>query len=37
MALETDSIITEEAMKRIRKIEEIDNVKFINPIMEGVI
>ena len=37
MALETDSIITEEAMKRIKKIGEIDNVKFINPIVEGVI
>lgn len=37
MALETDSMITEEAMEKIRKIEEIDSVKFINPIMEGVI
>ncbi len=37
MALETDSIITEEAMNRIKKIVEINNVKFINPIVEGVI
>ncbi len=37
MALETDSMITEDAMKRIRKIGEIDSVKFINPIVEGVI
>ena len=37
MALETDTMITEEAMKRIRKIEEIDNVKFIKPLVEGVI
>ncbi|HCS76037.1 MAG TPA: L-serine ammonia-lyase, iron-sulfur-dependent, subunit beta, partial [Clostridiales bacterium] len=37
MALETDSMITKEAMERIRKIGEIDSVKFINPIVEGVI
>ncbi len=37
MALETDSMITEEAMDKIRSIGEIDNVKFINPIVEGVI
>jgi len=37
MALETDSMITEDAMKRIKKIEEIDSVKFINPIMEEAI
>ena len=37
MALETDSIITEEAMSRIKDIGEIDNVKFINPIVEEVI
>lgn len=35
MSLETDSIITEEAMNKIRKIKEIGNVKFINPIVEG--
>lgn len=37
MALETDTMITEEAMKRISKIEEIDNIKFIKPLVEGVI
>lgn len=37
MTLETDSIITEDAMNKIRKITEIDNVKFINPIVEGVL
>jgi len=37
MALETDSIITEEAMSRIKDIGEIDNVKFINPIVKEVI
>ena len=37
MALETDSMLTEDAMKRIKKIEEIDSVKFINPIMEEAI
>ncbi|NLJ58672.1 MAG: L-serine ammonia-lyase, iron-sulfur-dependent, subunit beta [Tissierellia bacterium] len=37
MALETDSIITEEVMNKIKNISEIDNVKYINPIVEGVI
>ncbi len=35
MALETDSLISERVMDRIKKIEEIENVKFINPIVEG--
>ncbi len=35
MALETDSVISEDAMNDIRKIEEIESVKFINPIIEG--
>ncbi len=35
MALETDSLIPENVMDRIKQIEEIENVKFINPIIEG--
>ena len=35
MALETDSLISDELMNKIRHIEEIENVKFINPIIEG--
>lgn len=35
MALETDSLISENVMNKIKQIEEIENVKFINPIMEG--
>ncbi len=33
MALETDSLIFENVMSRIKQIEEIENVKFINPII----
>lgn len=35
MALETDSLISESLMSKIKQIEEIESVKFINPIMEG--
>ncbi len=35
MALETDSLISENIITQIRKIEEIENVKVINPIIEG--
>lgn len=35
MALETDSLISESLMDRIKQVEEIENVKFINPIIEG--
>ncbi|MGD9568176.1 MAG: L-serine ammonia-lyase, iron-sulfur-dependent subunit beta [Sedimentibacter sp.] len=35
MALETDSLISERVMERIKKVEEIETVKFINPIIEG--
>lgn len=35
MALETDSLISEKVMSEIKGIEEIDVVKFINPIIEG--
>lgn len=35
MALETDSIITESLMDKIKGIKEIENVKFINPLIEG--
>lgn len=37
MALETDSIISSKAIDRVSDIEEIENVKFINPIIEGVL
>jgi L-serine dehydratase len=36
MALETDSMILENVMNKIKNIEEIESVKFINPIVEGV-
>lgn len=35
MALETDSLISGNVMNKIRNIEEIESVKFINPIVEG--
>ena len=35
MALETDSVISEEIINKINQIEEIQNVKFINPTIEG--
>lgn len=35
MALETDSLISESLMNKIKNIKEIENVKFINPLMEG--
>jgi len=35
MALETDSLIVENVMEKIKSIEEIESVKFINPIVEG--
>ncbi len=35
MALETDSVISENAMYRIKNTEEVENVKFINPVAEG--
>lgn len=37
MALETDNQISEKAMDLVKEIEEIENVKFINPIVEGVL
>lgn len=37
MALETDTLIVDNVMNQIRNIEEIESVKFINPIIEGVI
>jgi len=37
MALETDNSISEKAMDLVKEIEEIENVKFINPIVEGVL
>lgn len=36
MALETDSLISESIVSRIKKIKEIENVKVINPIKEGI-
>ncbi|KAJ49477.1 L-serine dehydratase [Clostridium tetanomorphum] len=35
MALETDSLISHEIIDKIKVIPEIENVKFINPIVEG--
>ncbi|MND05010.1 hypothetical protein D3C83_255600 [compost metagenome] len=35
MALETDSLLSEDLMNKINGIEEIEVVKFINPIIEG--
>lgn len=35
MALETDNLISDAVMDRIKEIEEIEVVKFINPIIEG--
>lgn len=35
MALETDSLISESLMEKIKNITEIENVKFINPLTEG--
>lgn len=35
MALETDSLISQSLMNKIKNIKEIENVKFINPLMEG--
>lgn len=35
MALETDNLILESVMSKIKSIEEIESVKFINPIVEG--
>jgi len=37
MALETDNLISDYVMAQIRKIEEVESVKFINPIIEGVV
>jgi len=37
MALETDNPISEKVMDLVKEIEEIENVKFINPIVEGVL
>jgi L-serine dehydratase len=37
MALETDSMIPQEIINRIKEMEEVENVKFINPILEGVL
>lgn len=37
MALETDNIISRKAMDMVKEIEEIENVKFLNPIVEGVL
>jgi len=37
MALETDNPISEKVMDLVKEIEEIENVKFINPILEGVL
>lgn len=35
MALETDNLISHEIIDKIKVIPEIENVKFINPIVEG--
>src|SRR3712207_292551 len=35
MALETDNIIPEEIIKKIKKIPEIRKIRVLNPIMEG--
>lgn len=35
MALETDSLISESLMDKIKNMKEIENVKFINPLTEG--
>ncbi|WP_326909490.1 L-serine ammonia-lyase, iron-sulfur-dependent subunit beta [Sedimentibacter sp. MB31-C6] len=37
MALETDNIITEKIKVKVKQIEEIESVKFINPVVEGVL
>ncbi len=37
MALETDSILSEKVMSLVGEIKEIVSVKFINPIVEGVL
>lgn len=37
MALETDNPISSKVMDLVKEIEEIENVKFINPIVEGAI
>ncbi|MEL7649434.1 MAG: L-serine ammonia-lyase, iron-sulfur-dependent subunit beta [Sedimentibacter sp.] len=37
MALETDSMIPQEIINSIKEMEEVENVKFINPILEGVL
>jgi len=37
MALETDNPISEKIMDLVKEIEEIESVKFINPIVEGVL
>jgi L-serine dehydratase len=36
MALETDNLISENIMNKIKKIKEIESVKIINPIKEGI-
>lgn len=36
MALETDSLIPENIVNKIKEIKEIENVKIINPIKEGI-
>lgn len=35
MALETDSMIPDEIIDKIKGMEEVENVEFINPILEG--
>ncbi|MFA9423230.1 MAG: ACT domain-containing protein, partial [Sedimentibacter sp.] len=35
MALETDSLIPEEVINKIKQMDEVENIKFINPIVEG--
>lgn len=35
MALETDSMIPDEIINKIKEMEEVENVEFINPILEG--
>ena len=37
MAIETDSIIPDEILEKVREIKEMQNVKIINPIIEGAI
>jgi len=37
MSLETDNIISYKVVDKVKEIEEIENVKILNPIVEGVL